>query len=88
VGTLAAMKTKPKPRARRMWANYYGDFIACHKKRAVASCHNDPGDPPSLAVVPIAVIPLHDLTTLGDSMVSALVAIGVLPRARAKKGRK
>jgi hypothetical protein len=35
---------------------------------------------------PVAVIPLHDLTTLGDSMVSALTSLGVLPRAR--KGRK
>jgi hypothetical protein len=36
------------------------------------------------ATVPVAVIPLHDLTTLGDSMVSALTSLGVLR----KKGRK
>jgi hypothetical protein len=40
-----------------------------------------------MAGVPVAVIPLHDLTTLGDSMVSALTAIGVLPKPR-KGGRK
>jgi hypothetical protein len=38
----------------------------------------------TMAGVPVAVIPLNDLTTLGDAMVSALAAIGVLPR----KGRK
>jgi hypothetical protein len=87
VGTLAAMKTKPKPRARRMWANYYQMpwNPTLHRVRRLALVsrgHKCEG------TIPVAVIPLHDLTTLGDSMVSALVAIGVLPRARAKKGRK
>jgi hypothetical protein len=39
-----------------------------------------------MAGVPVAVIPLHEPTALGDSMVSALTDLGVLPRAR--KGRK
>jgi hypothetical protein len=39
-----------------------------------------------MAGVPVAVIPLHEPTALGDSMVSALVDLGVLPKAR--KGRK
>jgi len=87
VGTLAAMKTKPKPRARRMWANYYagGDALLHTTRKAAQSwaVHDV-----IHAGVPVAVIPLHKPTALGDSMVSALVAIGVLPRARAKKGRK
>jgi hypothetical protein len=76
------MKTKIK--ARRMWVNYYPDgAIGIYRKRATAEYFRG-----FLAgtIVPVAVIPLHDLTTLGDSMVSALAAIGVLPRAR--KGRK
>ena len=85
MGTLAAMKTKPKPR--RMWANYYpgGDVLTHATRKAAQSwaLHEV-----TMAGVPVAVIPLHEPTALGDSMVSALVAIGVLPRARAKKGRK
>jgi hypothetical protein len=81
VGTLAAMKTKPKPR--RMWANYYpgGDVLTHATRKAAQSwaLHEV-----TMAGVPVAVIPLNDLTTLGDAMVSALAAIGVLPR----KGRK
>jgi hypothetical protein len=77
------MKTKPK--ARRMWANYYADGdVLLHASRKTAqswALHDI-----TLAGVPVAVIPLHDLTTLGDSMVSALTSLGVLPRAR--KGRK
>jgi hypothetical protein len=67
-----------------MWANYYPDgVIGIYGKRATAEYFRGflRG-----STVPVAVIPLHDLTTLGDSMVSALTAIGVLPRAR--KGRK
>ena len=74
------MKTKPKPR--RMWANYYPDgVIGIYAKRASAEYFRGflRG-----STFPVAVIPLHDLTTLGDSMVSALVDLGVLP----KKGRK
>jgi hypothetical protein len=79
------MKTKTKPRARRMWANYYaGGDVLLHTTRKAAqswALHDV-----TLAGVPVAVIPLDDLTTLGDSMVSALTSLGVLPRAR--KGRK
>jgi hypothetical protein len=82
------MKTKPKPRARRMWANYYpyGPVLDTFDSKARAMSWAK--DHPATATVPVAVIPLHDFTTLGDSMVSALTSLGVLPRARAKKGRK
>ena len=79
------MKTKPKLRARRMWANYYPDgVIGIYRKRATAEYFRG-----FLAgtIVPVAVIPLHENTTLGDSMVSALTSLGVLPRTR-KGGRK
>jgi hypothetical protein len=80
------MKTKPKLRPRRMWANYYlGGDVLLHTSRKAAqswALHEV-----TMAGVPVAVIPLHDLTTLGDSMVSALTAIGVLPKPR-KGGRK
>ena len=79
------MKTKPKPRARRLWANYYaGGDVLVHTSRKSAqrwALHDV-----TLAGVPVAVIPVHEPTALGDAMVSALTAIGVLPRAR--KGRK
>jgi hypothetical protein len=78
------MKTKPKPR--RMWLNYYlGGEVLLHKTRKAAqswALHDI-----TLACVPVAVIPLHDLTKLGDSMVSALTDLGVLPKPR-KGGRK
>ncbi len=77
------MKTKPKPR--RMWANYYaGGDVLLHTTRESAqswALHEV-----TMAGVPVAVIPLHEPTALGDSMVSALTDLGVLPRAR--KGRK
>jgi len=78
------MKTKPKPRARRMWANYCSDGgVRIYGSRSDAKYFRGfLAGPPT----PVAVIPLHDLTTLGDSMVSALTSLGVLPRAR--KGRK
>jgi hypothetical protein len=68
-----------------MWANYYaGGDALLHATRKAAQ---------SWAVhdvmhvgVPVAVIPLHEPTDLGDAMVSALTDLGVLPRA--KKGRK
>jgi hypothetical protein len=67
-----------------MWANYYaeGRLGVYRTKRSATYFGGLLGG----KAVPVAVIPLHDLTTLGDSMVSALTAIGVLPRAR--KGRK
>ena len=80
------MKTDTKRiklRARRLWANYYaGGDVLLHTSRKAAqswALHEV-----TMAGVPVAVIPLNDLTTLGDAMVSALAAIGVLPR----KGRK
>jgi len=81
------MKTKPKPRARRMWANYYPEnpqrpvlhYSRKNAERCVAFGVTH-------AAVPVAVIPLHDPYALGDAMVSALTAIGLLPKP--KKGRK
>jgi hypothetical protein len=75
------MKTKLK--ARRMWANYYpeGGLGIYRTKRSATYFSGLFGG----EAIPVAVIPLHDLTTLGDSMVSALTAIGVLPK---RKGRK
>ena len=78
------MKTKPKPkpklRARRMWANYYKDnFLpALHPSRKSSIQHCAPSV--EHKSVPVAVIPLHNPYALGDAMVSALTAIGVLPR--------
>jgi hypothetical protein len=79
------MKTKPKLRARRLWANYYaGGDVLLHTTRKAAqswALHDV-----TLAGVPVAVIPLHEPTALGDSMLSALTSLGVLPKQR--KGRK
>ena len=94
------MKTKPKPRARRMFANYYpdGGVGIYRRKRSATYFRGLLGGKP----VTVAVIPLHDVDALieqayaafqdgpgvamKDSMRYALTAIGVLPRAR--KGRK
>jgi hypothetical protein len=77
------MKTKPK--ALRMWASYYkGGFVFLDEKRKYAI--DNAAKDYLHAAVPVAVIPLNDLTTLGDAMVSALAAIGVLPKR--KGGRK
>ena len=77
---------KTKPRARRMWANYYaGGDVLVHTSRKSAqswALHEV-----TMAGVPVAVIPLHKPTALGDSMVSALADLGVLPKPR-KGGRK
>jgi len=76
---------KPKPRARRMWANYYPDgVIGIYAKLATAEYFRGflMG-----STIPVAVIPLHEPTALGDSMVSALTSLGVLPKPR-KGGRK
>jgi hypothetical protein len=79
------MKTKPKLRARRMWASYYkGGFVFLDEKRNYAL--DNAAKDYLHAAIPVAVIPLHEPTALGDSMVSALTSLGVLPRAR--KGRK
>ena len=80
------MKTKTRPSARRMWANYYagGDVLLHTTSKAAQSLalHDV-----TMAGVPVAVIPLHEPTALGDSMVSALTSLGVLPKQR-KGGRK
>jgi hypothetical protein len=80
------MKTKTRPSARRMWGNYYaGGDVLLHTTRKAAqswALHDA-----TLAGVPVAVIPLHEPTALGDSMVSALVDLGVLSKPR-KGGRK
>jgi len=77
------MKIKIKPR--RMFANYYPDgrLGIYRTKRSATYFRGLFGGEPT----PVAVIPLHDLTTLGDSMVSALTSLGVLPKPR-KGGRK
>ncbi len=80
------MKNTPKLRARRMWANYYpkpyNPTLHSNEDFALGSCGKH-----CEHTVPVAVIPLDDLYALGDSMVSALTAIGVLPRQR-KGGTK
>jgi len=69
-----------------MWANYYaGGDVLLHTTRKAAqswALHEV-----TMAGVPVAVIPVHEPTALGDAMVSALTAIGVLPKQR-KGGRK
>jgi hypothetical protein len=79
------MKTKPKLRARRMWANYYNNGALAFFLTKRSACLFKGFS--KAATVPVAVIPLHDITTHGDSMVSALTSLGVLPKQR-KKGRK
>jgi hypothetical protein len=80
------MKTKPKLRARRMWASYYkGGFVFLDEKRNYAL--DNAAKDYLHAAIPVAVIPLHEPTALGDSMVSALTSLGVLPKQR-KGGRK
>jgi hypothetical protein len=67
-----------------MWANYHPDgAIRIYGKRSTAKYLTGFLAGP---IIPVAVIPLHDLTTLGDSMVSALTSLGVLPKR--KGGRK
>lgn len=78
-------RTKPTTRARKMWGNYYGEFVACHDTRSSAQTGADAGMS-ALIAIPVAVIPLNDPYALGDAMVSALTAIGVL--AKSKGGRK
>ena len=90
------MKTKPKLRARRMWANYYPKIVCVHHTRKSAGANS----------IPVAVIPLDDvealahcaaeayfsawnaeLATRKEAMRAAITAIGVLPRTR-KGGAK
>lgn len=96
------MKTKLKPRARRMWANYYkGNFLpALHPSRKSSIQHCAPSV--EHKSVPVAVIPLDDVESLKSAayaaycskldssmgrVCAALTAIGVLPRTR-KGGAK
>lgn len=83
------MKTKPKPkpklRARRMWANYYPEATICWPTKRKALIRSGPSR--RHRAIPVAVIPLHNPYALGDAMVSALTAIGVLPKQR-KGGAK
>ena len=94
------MKTKPTPRARRMWANYYPEIVCVHHTRKSAGASGDPSYPHA---VPVAVIPLDDVEALVEkaktafnlegsglftpAMRAALAAIGVLPKQR-KGGAK
>ena len=97
------MKTEPKPRARRMWANYYagGDALLHATRKAAQSwaVHDV-----IHAGVPVAVIPLHDVPKLmakaKDAYVDACHAhvttsgrmtyllTAIGVLPRAKKGRK
>ena len=72
-------KTKPSPRARKMWCNYYGEFVACHDTRSSAQTGADAGMS-ALIAVPVAVIPLND-----PLIVPALAALGI---RLSKGGRK
>ena len=96
---MSAMKTKPTPRARRMWANYYRDASVLHETRKMAAHCAAPGA--MHEVIPVAVIPLDDVGALVRcayeasripgfdgfaQMRAALTAIGVLPKQ--KGGRK
>ena len=67
-----------------MWANYYSNGAVAFFSTKRSACLFKGFT--KAATVPVAVIPLHDLTTLGDSMVSALTTLGVLPKR--KGGRK
>ena len=67
-----------------MWANYYcNGVIGIYGERSTAKYFRGfLAGPPT----PVAVIPLDEPTALGDSMVSALTSLGVLPKR--KGGRK
>jgi len=81
-------KTKPTPRARRMWANYYPENPArpvIHESRKSAKHCVAPGA--THAAIPVAVIPLHDPEALisrasyvVDNMIST-ATIGDIVRA-------
>jgi hypothetical protein len=94
------MSAKVKPRARRMWANYYADgTLGIYGKRATAEYFRGFLAGP---IVPVAVIPLDDVPALltrfcdathessaktyRGSMQDALISLGVLPKR--KGGRK
>jgi hypothetical protein len=93
-------KTKPKIKARLLWANYYPDGrLGIYRTKRIATYFRGllGGE-----AAPVAVIPLHDVEALElealeaflddkgitsqNGLRAALTAIGVLPKAR--KGRK
>jgi hypothetical protein len=99
---MKTTKTKtPKLKPRRMWANYYDgkNIFPCVHGTRTRAISASAGYAQSEAI-PVAVIPLDDVealvekayaaywaqTSIRDGLRKALVAIGVLPRAR--KGRK
>ena len=66
-------KTKPTPRARKMWANYYTDadgFVCLHGTRTCAK--DNVAEDCLNAAIPVAVIPLDD-----PLIVPALAALGI-----------
>ena len=86
-------KTKPTPRARKMWANYYPEATICWPTKRKALMRSGPSR--RHRAIPVAVIPLDDLPALvetayrayystnkpvKDGIRDALAAIGVLPR--------
>lgn len=74
------MKTKPKPRARRMWANYYPAEDGCvclHRTRTGANSMANDGC--LHAAVPVAVIPLDDPESVVITAIKAFVSSGFAP---------
>lgn len=69
------MKTKPKPRARRMWANYYSNFplpdVFQSKVRAMSWATDYSA---TVKTVPVAVIPLDDMPALQSTAYNAYCA--------------
>ena len=72
------MKTKLKPKARKMWANYYPEATICTPTKRLALIRSDPSRPHR--AIPVAVIPLDD-----PLIVPALAALGI---RLSKGGRK
>ena len=64
-------KTKSKPRARKMFANYYGDFVACHNTRCSAMREGDHHE--QFIAIPVAVIPLDDVAALVKKATAAFL---------------
>ena len=55
-----------------MWANYYGDFVACHNTRSSAMREGDHHE--QFIAVPVAVIPLDDQGALIAKATAAFLA--------------
>ena len=76
---MSAMKTKPKLRARRMFANYYPAANVCvylHRTRTRANSMEN--DDCSHAAVPVAVIPLDAPESLVNKAVKGFFRGGQL----------